>query len=54
MGFISNLFNNLTKPKIDIDEIVEYIADKTSIDEDIIATVLLVEEDFLKEKGIAY
>lgn len=54
MGFISNLLNGLTKPQIDIDELIDYIANKTSISADIIETVLLVEEDFLREKRIVY
>jgi hypothetical protein len=53
MGIISNIIDNfLAKPEINMDIMIRYISDKTSLDEDIIEAILIAEDEFLKENGI--
>lgn len=48
------LINKITNPEPEIytEEMVDYIENKTNLSKNIILTVLLAEEEFLKEKGI--
>jgi len=52
MGFIGNLINGLSKPEIDVDDLVDFIIEETRIDRDIIELILDTEEIYLRMKGI--
>ena len=52
MGMIRNIINNFTKQEIDIDELVDFIAEETRIKRDTIELVLDAEDIYLREKGI--
>ena len=49
-----NLLSSFTKPEIDIDELVDFIAEGTHIDRGIIEIILEAEDIYLREKGIIY
>lgn len=51
---ITKFTNSDPEPEIYTEELIDYIATKTQLSKGIILSVLLAEEDFLKEKGIMY
>jgi hypothetical protein len=52
MGILDNLINSFSKPVVDVDEIVDYINKETLIDKELIETILFIEEEYLRRKGI--
>jgi len=54
MGLLGNLISSFSKPEIDVDELVDFIAEGTHIDRGIIEIILEAEDIYLREKGIIY
>ena len=52
MGILGNIINSFSKPTIDVDLMIQQIAQRTGVNENLIEEILLAEEDFLREKGI--
>ena len=52
MGFIKNLFSNVSKPEIDMEDLIFEIAMQSGLDEELIETVLICEENYLIKKGV--
>ena len=52
MGIIGNIINGLSKPEIDVDDLVDFIIEETRMDRDIIELILDTEEIYLRMKGI--
>ena len=54
MGIIGNIINGVSKPEIDVDDLVDFIAEATRMDRGIIEIILEAEDIYLREKGIIY
>lgn len=52
MGYLRNMVRNFTKHEIDIDELVDFIAEETHIKRDTIEIILDTEEIYLRMKGV--